>query len=184
MTQKILLLTSGYKNPPLPLSLPQQPHLRSSRAVLQTQQPFLPMQNYQIPLMISTFTSQHSHMISQRKNSLSQFQIMHQVTLLYLKPQAFYKLLHMSYQHKNLPQFVLLSQMYTIPVVIPQSCLLYSHLIYLHTNSPSHMRYQQKNLPQFWILTQIYKLTIDSPQVFLLYSHRGLLQKNLPSHLI
>ena len=98
-------------------------------------------------------------MISQGKRPL-QLQILHQATLPELNPLAYYKLLHMRYQHNNLPQFLFLTQMSTLIVDISQSWLLYSHLIW-----------HQKNLPHLFFLNQMSTIPVDIPQAFYIYSH-------------
>ena len=94
------------------------------------------------------------------RNSLLQFQIIHQVTLPDLNPLSFQKLLHLSYQQKNLHQFFIMTQKSTLPVEIPQASIIYSRL-----------SCENNNLPHFLLLNQISTLLVDISQAFHILSH-------------
>ena len=97
--------------PPLPLPL----HPHPMWAVLPPCTPFPRKHPFHINLRIPPILSQQNHLTIQRK-SLPQFQIPHQVNIPELKPLACYKLIQLSYQQKNLHQFLLLNQKSTPPV--------------------------------------------------------------------
>ena len=136
LPKTISLLILGQKRvlPPMPLPL----HPLPTRASLKPR--------CQIPLKNHPTLYPHIDLTIQG-NILTQFQILYQLTFLVLNPHTCNNLLQLNYLQNNLHQFLLYPQKYTLPVEIPQACLIYPHLIILQKNWPEFLFPNQVTLP-------------------------------------
>ena len=82
------------------------------------------------------------------------------MNLLELNPRNYQNLIQLSYLQKTLHQYLPPTQKYTLPMYIPQDCLIYPHLIR-----------NQNNLPHFVFLNQISTLPVDIHQAYHIWSH-------------
>ena len=133
----LLILELKCALPPLPLPL----HPSPTRAALQPSCQILPN-------IHSLFSPQIN--LTSQGNSLPQFQIIRQVTLPELSLHIFHNIIQMKPLHNNLYPFLLHIQNFSLPVEMPQDCVVYTHLSIHHKNLP-HVFFCTKYLLYQWI---------------------------------